>query len=49
MLMLALLGDPGGHDKLIKGVAAAQRRNDYERFAFTHQHTGELPPGTESA
>jgi hypothetical protein len=34
---------PNGHDRLTKGVNAAQRRADWEDIAYTHQQTGQMP------
>jgi hypothetical protein len=45
ILLLAFL-TPNGHDLLTKGVNAAQRRADWEDIAYTHQLTGQMPPGT---
>lgn len=46
VLLLALLGDPGGHDKLIKGAAAQERRELWEDLAYAHQKDGDMPTGT---
>lgn len=46
VLLLALLGDPGGHDRLIKGAAAQERREIWEDLAYAHQKNGDLPEGT---
>lgn len=47
ILLLAFLM-PNGHDLLTYGVNAAQRRADWEDIAYTHQMTGNLPPGSIS-
>lgn len=47
ILLLAFL-TPNGHDLLIKGPNAAQRREDWENIAYTHQFAGNLPPGSFS-
>lgn len=47
ILLLAFLS-PNGHDLLTKGPNAAQRRDDWEDIAYTHQMTGNMPPGTFS-
>ncbi len=46
VLLLALLGDPGGHDKLIKGAAAQENRQLWEDLAYAHQSSGDMPTGT---
>lgn len=46
VLLLALLGDPGGHDLLIKGAAAQERRETWEGLAEAHQVKGTVPEGT---
>lgn len=48
VLLLALLGDPNGHDKLTKGAAAQERRQTWENLAHAHQKDGDLPEGTIS-
>ena len=48
ILLLALLGDPGGHDRLIRGAAAQERRQLWEDLAYAHQSSGDLPSGTET-
>lgn len=45
ILLLAFL-TPNGHDLLTYGANAAQRRADWEDIAYTHQMTGNLPPGS---
>lgn len=45
ILLLAFLA-PHGHNLLTKGPNAAQRREDWENIAYTHQETGEMPEGT---
>ncbi len=45
ILLLAFLV-PNGHDLLTKGQSAAQRRQDWEDIAYTHQISGSMPPGT---
>lgn len=47
ILLLAFL-TPNGHDLLTYGASAAQRRDDWEDIAYTHQMTGNLPPGSIS-
>ena len=47
ILLLAFL-TPNGHDQLIRGASAAQRRSDWEDIAYTHQYTGNMPQGTFS-
>jgi hypothetical protein len=46
VLLLALLGDPGGHAKLINGAEAQEKRQLWENLAFAHQRDGDLPVGT---
>lgn len=48
ILLLAMLGDPGGHNKLIRGAAAQERRQLWENFAYAHQREGDLPADTET-
>lgn len=45
VLLLAFL-TPNGHDLLTKGPNAAQRRDDWENIAYTHQQIGQMPEGT---
>jgi hypothetical protein len=45
ILLLSFL-TPNGHDLLVKGPNAAKRREDWEDIAYTHQATGQMPPGT---
>ena len=45
ILLLAFL-TPNGHNLLTKGPNAAQRRDDWENIAYTHQATGQMPAGT---
>lgn len=46
ILLLALLGDPGGHDKLIRGAEAQEKRELWEDLAYAHQKDGDLPEGS---
>ena len=46
-LMLAFL-QPDGHEQLQFGPSAAERRQDWEDIAYTHQMTGNVPDGTIS-
>ena len=46
VLLLALLGDPGGHDRLVKGATAQERRELWEDLAYAHQTDGDMPDGT---
>lgn len=45
ILLLSFLV-PNGHELLIKGASALQRRSDWEDIAYTHQTNGNVPPGT---
>lgn len=45
ILLLSFLV-PNGHELLTKGPNASQRREDWENIAYTHQMTGNVPPGT---
>lgn len=45
LLLLAFLA-PDGHYRLINGPSAAQRREDWENIAYTHQMSGNMPDGT---
>lgn len=49
VLLLALLGDPGGHAKLIKGAQAQEMRELWDDLAYAHQTDGDLPEGTITA
>lgn len=46
VLLLALLGDPGGHARLIKGAQAQEARAIWDNLAYAHQTSGDLPNGT---
>lgn len=48
VLLLALLGDPGGHERLIKGAQAQEMRELWDDLAYAHQIDGDLPEGTVS-
>lgn len=45
ILLLAFL-DPKGHDLLTSGPGAAERRENWENIAYTHQVSGNMPDGT---
>lgn len=48
MLILDLVGDPGGHALCFTGAAAKGRLQHWENLAYSHQVGGNLPTGAYS-
>lgn len=45
LFLIALLGDPGGHQRAFDGATAAGLRELWEDLAYSHQMAGALPSG----